>query len=55
MVGQGHTLVRVPVHDVEVYEAALQAEYPQYRTADFAAVLVFDVVNVSGWSAADNN
>ena len=35
------------------YEAALRAKYPQYRTVAFVAVLVFDVVDVVGWSAAD--
>jgi hypothetical protein len=44
--------VPVPVHDVDEYEAALRARYPQYRTARFAAVLVFDVADVVGWSAA---
>jgi hypothetical protein len=46
-------LVRVPMHDADGYEAALRAKYTQYRTAGFAAVLVFDVANVVGWSAAD--
>jgi hypothetical protein len=47
-------LVRVPetVHDVGDYEGALRAKYPQYATAGFAAVLVFDVADVVGWSAA---
>jgi hypothetical protein len=47
-------LVRVPVPEEEVaqYEAALRAKYPQYATSAFAAVLVFDVADVVGWSAA---
>ena len=46
-------LVRLPLAltDVDEYEAALRAKYPQYRTVAFAAVLVFDVVDVVGWSA----
>ena len=31
----------------------LAARYPQYRAKPFARVLVFDLVGVSGWSAAD--
>jgi hypothetical protein len=46
-------LVRVPMHDIDEYEAALRVKYTQYRTDGFAAVLVFDVANVVGWSAAD--
>ena len=45
-------LVRVPVHEVDEYDAALRAKYPQYRTTVFAAILVFDVADVVGWSAA---
>ncbi|HEY5384698.1 MAG TPA: hypothetical protein VIJ56_05635 [Acidimicrobiales bacterium] len=48
-------LVRVPSadsDDVDQYEAALRAKYPQYATAGFAAVLVFDVADLVGWSAA---
>jgi hypothetical protein len=47
-------LVRVPVptHNVEEYEEALRSKYPQYATAAFAAVLVFDVADLVGWSAA---
>jgi hypothetical protein len=45
-------LVRLPVPDVDEYEAALRAKYPQYRTVAFAAILVFDVADVVGWSAA---
>ena len=45
-------LIRVPVHQVVEYESALRTKYPQYRTVAFAAVLVFEVRNVSGWSAA---
>jgi hypothetical protein len=45
-------VARVPVDDIDEYEAALRVKYPQYRTVDFAAVLVFDVANVLGWSAA---
>jgi hypothetical protein len=41
------------MHDADDYEAALRAKYAQYRRAGFAAVLVFDVANVVGWSAAD--
>jgi hypothetical protein len=29
----------------------LRTKYPQYAGVDFAAVLVFDVVEVTGWSA----
>jgi hypothetical protein len=46
-------LVLLSVPDVDEYEAALRAKYMQYRTVDFAAVLVFDVLDVVGWSAAD--
>ena len=45
-------LVRVPVEDLDEFEEALRDKYPQYATEEFAAVLVFDVTNVSGWSAA---
>jgi hypothetical protein len=48
-------LVRLPsddIEDIDGYEAALRAKYPQYATAAFAAVLVFDVADVVGWSAA---
>ena len=31
--------------------AALRDRYPQYRGRDFAGLLVFDVVGLSGWSA----
>lgn len=31
---------------------ALRDRYPQYRTAEFAALLVFEIVSVSGWAAA---
>jgi len=33
-------------------EAALRAKYRQYETADFAAVIVFAVVQTMGWSAS---
>jgi hypothetical protein len=46
-------LVRVPMQDIDEYEAALRVKYTQYRTDGFAAVLVFDVADVVGWSAAD--
>jgi hypothetical protein len=46
-------LVLLSVPDVDEYEAALRAKYMQYRTVAFAAVLVFDVLDVVGWSAAD--
>ena len=46
-------LLRLPMHDIDEYEAALRVKYTQYSTAGFAAVLVFDVANVVGWSAAD--
>jgi hypothetical protein len=46
-------LVLLSVPDVDEYEAALRAKYMQYRTVDFAAVLVFDVLDVVGWSAVD--
>jgi hypothetical protein len=46
-------LVRLPSTDVDEYEAALRAKYAHYRTVAFAAVLAFDVVDVVGWSAAD--
>lgn len=32
---------------------SLAERYPQYRAKPFARVLVFDLVGVSGWSAAD--
>jgi PPOX class probable F420-dependent enzyme len=34
-------------------DAALRAKYPQYRTTQFADVIVFDVATVTGWSASD--
>jgi hypothetical protein len=46
-------LVRVPVDDIDEYEAALRAKYPQYRSNGLAAVLVFDVATLLGWSATD--
>jgi hypothetical protein len=46
-------LVRVPEDEVVEYEAALRAKYPQYGAVEFAAILVFDVADVVGWSAAD--
>jgi hypothetical protein len=46
-------LARVPVDDIDEYEAALRVKYRQYRTVGFAALLVFDVASVVGWSAAD--
>jgi hypothetical protein len=47
-------LVRLPLsgQDVDEYEGALRSKYPQYATATFAAVLVFDVADLVGWSAA---
>jgi hypothetical protein len=45
-------LLRVPVAEVDEFEAVLRGKYPQYETEEFAAVLVFDVTDVSGWSAA---
>ncbi|HEX4434394.1 MAG TPA: hypothetical protein VH012_06170 [Acidimicrobiales bacterium] len=38
---------------LDACEAALRAKYEQYRTATFAAVLVFDVASVVGWSGAE--
>jgi hypothetical protein len=35
----------------EVLEEALRAKYPNYTTTRFAGLLVFDVVNITGWSA----
>ena len=46
-------LVRALVDDVAAYEAALRAKYAHYESATFAAVLVFDVVHVVGWSGGD--
>ena len=46
-------LVRLPDHDNAECEAALQAKYAHYRTAAFAAVLVFDVKSTLGWAAVD--
>lgn len=34
------------------YEAALRARYRQFRAAEFAALLVFDVGSTVGWSAS---
>ena len=34
------------------FEAALRARYPQFRTGEFAAPLVFDVAGTVGWSAS---
>jgi metallo-beta-lactamase family protein len=33
-------------------EQALRDRYPQYRHTEFAALLVFDVVRISGWNAS---
>ncbi len=38
--------------ETRVLEQALRERYVQYRTAEFAALLVFDIVSVSGWAAA---
>ncbi len=51
-------LVRRSDHDVshalrEAGERALREKYVQYRHTDFAEVLVFDVTDLVGWSAAD--
>ena len=45
-------LHRVPVEDVDEFEVVLRSKYQQYEAEDFAAMLVFDVTNISGWSAA---
>ncbi len=43
--------VAASVHDVADSEVALRAKYPQYRTSDFAAIFVFEMTDVVGWSA----
>ena len=35
----------------DAFEQALRDRYVQYRAAEFAALLVFDIVSVSGWAA----
>jgi PPOX class probable F420-dependent enzyme len=50
-------LVRRSPHDVsrsllEECDAALRGKYHQYRDADFADVIVFNVKSLTGWSAA---
>jgi Pyridoxamine 5'-phosphate oxidase len=42
----------VVVGETHAFERALRDRYVQYRTAEFAALLVFDIVSVSGWAAA---
>lgn len=37
--------------EAAVLEQALRERYVQYRTSEFAALLVFDIVSVSGWAA----
>jgi len=49
-------LVRRPDHDVstrqrEECEHALREKYPQYRGAEFAAVVCLDVTTLVGWCA----
>jgi hypothetical protein len=51
-------LVRRPDHDVkgsllEECAAALRERYYQYRGADFAGLLVFDVTSLTGWAAKE--
>jgi len=48
-------LVSAPgtVHDGVDYGSALRVKYPQYSATEFAALLVFDVADLRGWSAAD--
>ncbi len=38
---------------VLAYEGALRQKYGQYREAEFAELIVFDVVSLIGWAAAD--
>ncbi len=50
-------LVRRPRHDVSDVlarecEGALRGKYPQYRDAEFAELVVFDVHRLVGWAAA---
>jgi PPOX class probable F420-dependent enzyme len=50
-------LLRRSPHDVspsllEECDAALRGKYHQYRDADFADVIVFNVKSLTGWSAA---
>ena len=51
-------LVRRPGDDVrasllEECEAALRERYYQYRGVEFAALLVFDVMSLTGWAAKE--
>lgn len=41
----------VAAEELAAFEQALRDRYPQYRHTEFAQLLVFDVVQVSGWSA----
>lgn len=50
-------LVRRSAHDIDPHlredcVRALKEKYVQYRTTEFAHVLVFDVTALTGWSAA---
>ena len=36
---------------VNAYESALRQKYAQYREAEFAQLVVFDVVSLIGWAA----
>jgi PPOX class probable F420-dependent enzyme len=42
----------VAAGELTALEQALRDRYPQYRRTEFAALLVFDVVRISGWNAA---
>ena len=37
---------------IEAYERALRRKYVQYRDAEFVELIAFDVVSLTGWSAA---
>jgi hypothetical protein len=39
---------------VSALAAALEARYPQYEGQPFAKVLVFRIVGMSGWAAAEH-
>jgi len=41
-----------PDTSVGAYEGALREKYDQYREAEFAELIVFDVVSLIGWTAA---
>jgi PPOX class probable F420-dependent enzyme len=54
---RAHLARRTSDHDtegsVEAYERGLREKYAQYRETEFVELIVFDVVSLVGWEAAD--